>query len=106
MTKFDERFQFVPPHLHERNGNERAIKTFKNHFIAEIDSVNKYLPMHLWRQLIPQACLVLNLIRQSRITPKLSSYTQVHGAYDFNETTVLPPGNRVVVNEKPVVFRS
>ena len=34
MTEKDERFQLVPPHLHRRNLAERAIQTFKNHFIT------------------------------------------------------------------------
>ena len=44
MTKVDEHFQFVPPHLHRQNAAERAIQTFKNYFIYGISSVNKYPP--------------------------------------------------------------
>ena len=44
MTVKDERFQLVPPHLHKRNSAERAIQTFKNHFIAGLASVNKNFP--------------------------------------------------------------
>ena len=73
MTKFDENFQFMYPHLHQQNAAERVIQTFKNQFIAGISSVNKDLPVHIWCRLIPQACLVLNLLRQSRINPKLSA---------------------------------
>ena len=46
---------------------------------------------------------MLNLLQQSRINPKLSAYAQVHGAYDFNATSVAPPGICVVVHEKPAV---
>ena len=70
MTNFDEKFWFVPPYLHRRNTAERAIETFKNHFIDGISSVNKDFPMHIWFRLILQACLALNLLRQSRINPK------------------------------------
>ena len=42
MTAKDERFQLVLPHLHRRNSAERAIQTFKNHFIAGLASVNKH----------------------------------------------------------------
>ena len=48
MKKVDEKFQFMPPHLHQRNAAERAIQTFTNHFIAGLSSVNRYFPMHLW----------------------------------------------------------
>ena len=79
MTKVDEKFQFLPPHLHRQNAAERVICTFKNHLIAGISSIKKYFPMHLGCQFIPQACLVLNVLRQSIINPKLSTYAQVHG---------------------------
>ena len=103
MTKVDEKFQFVPPHLHQLNAAKRQIQTSNNHFIAGISSVNKDFPMHLWCRLIPQACPVLNLPRQSRINPKFSDYEQVHGAYYFNTNPVAPPGTRVVVHENPAV---
>ena len=34
MEEENETFQLVPPHLHRQNAAERAISTFKNHFIA------------------------------------------------------------------------
>ena len=59
--------------------------------------------MNIWCQLFTQACLVLILVRKSRINPKISDYAQVHDAYDFNATPASPPGTRVVVHEKPAV---
>ena len=47
-------FQLVPPGVHRRNAVERAIRTFKNHFIAGLCSVGKDFPLHLWDQLFPQ----------------------------------------------------
>ena len=47
MKEKEERFQLVPPHPHRRNSAERAIQTFKNHFIAGLASVNKNFPVHL-----------------------------------------------------------
>ena len=29
-------FQLVPPHMHLRNSAERAVRTFKNHFIFDL----------------------------------------------------------------------
>ena len=57
MTEKDERFQLIPPHLHRRNSVERAIQTFKNHFIAGIASVNKNFPVNIWCRLIPHYLL-------------------------------------------------
>jgi hypothetical protein len=73
MHANDVDFQLVPPGIHRRNAAKRAIRTFKNHFIAGLCSVDKNFPMHLWDKLIPQAEITLNLLRGSRINPKLSA---------------------------------
>lgn len=62
--------------------------------------------MDLWDRLLPQALLTLNLLRGSRINPKLSAFTQVNGIFDFNRTPVAPPGIRVLVHDKPSQRRS
>jgi hypothetical protein len=54
-----------------------------------------------WDELIPQAELTLNLMRSSGITPYMSAWHQLHGAYSYNRTPIAPPGMRVVVHEKP-----
>jgi Reverse transcriptase (RNA-dependent DNA polymerase) len=58
-------------------------------------------PMHLWHKTIPQAELTLNLLRGSRINPKLSAWEQLHGRYDFNRTPIAPPGIKVLAHERP-----
>jgi hypothetical protein len=54
-----------------------------------------------WDELIPQAELPLNLMRSSGITTHLSAWHQLHGAFNYNQTPIAPPGMRVVVHEKP-----
>ena len=44
----DIHFQLVPPHMHLRNAAERAMITFRNHFIAAICTVEHLLPFYLW----------------------------------------------------------
>jgi hypothetical protein len=46
-------YQLVPPHCHRRNAAERAIRTFKEHFVAGLSSVDPSFPMHLWDRLLP-----------------------------------------------------
>jgi hypothetical protein len=96
----DINFQLVPPNVHRRNAAERAIRTFKNHFIAGLFSVDKSFPLHLWDKLLPQAELTLNLLRGLRINPKLSAHAQLHGNFDFNRTPIATPGIRVLVDMK------
>jgi hypothetical protein len=82
--------QLVPPGVHRRNAAERAIRTFQNHFIAGLCSVDKEFPIHLWDRLLPQAKITLNLLRGSRINPKLSAWAQIHGTFDYNRTPWTP----------------
>ena len=41
-------YQLVTPGEHRCNAVERAIQTFKNHFIVSLCSTNKHFPLHLW----------------------------------------------------------
>jgi hypothetical protein len=66
-------YQLVPPHYHRRNAAEGAIRTFKEHFVAGLSSVDPSFPMHMWDRLLPQAEITLNLLRTSRLHPQLSA---------------------------------
>jgi len=57
--------------------------------------------MHLWDRTIPQAELTLNLLRGSRINPKLSAWEQLHGRYDYTRNPIAPPGIKVLAHLKP-----
>lgn len=103
MDDENETYQLVPPHLHRRNAAERAIQTFKNHFLAGLMSTNPKFPFYLWCRLLPQAVTTLNLLRQSRINPKLSAYAQLNGEFNFNATPLAPPGTKVIVHTKPSI---
>jgi hypothetical protein len=97
----DITFQFVPPYSHRRNSAERAIRSFKDHLIARPFSTDKSFPMYFWDRLLPQAVITLNMLRTSRINPKLSAATHIFGQYDFNRTPMAPPGTRLRVHETP-----
>ena len=47
MTNNSVAYQLVPPHIHRRNLAERAIGTWKDHFIAGLSSLDPQFPMHL-----------------------------------------------------------
>jgi hypothetical protein len=96
----DIQFQLVPPRVHRQNAAERAIRTFKNHFIAMLCSTDKQFPIHLWDRLIPQVVITLNLLRQSRLNPKFSAHVQLHGLFDYNKTPLAPPGTKVLMHKK------
>jgi hypothetical protein len=97
----DVDYQLVPPGVHRCNAAEGCIRTFQNHFIAGLCSVDAKFPLHLWDRLVPQVELTLNLLRGSRINPKLSAWAQVNGSFDFNRTPIGPPGTCVLAHKKP-----
>jgi hypothetical protein len=55
-------FQRVPPKEHRANAAERAIRTFKNHFVLTLCTVDSHFPLSEWDRLLPQATLTLNLL--------------------------------------------
>jgi hypothetical protein len=101
LTQQGITYQLTPPHIHRRNNAERAIQTFKNHFIVGVCSVDPTFPLKLWDKLLPQATITLNLLRKSRINPRMSAYAQLNGHFDFNRTPLPPPGTRIIAHEKP-----
>jgi hypothetical protein len=101
LTANDVDYQLVPPHCHLRNAAERAIRTFKEHFVAGLSSVDPTFPLHLWDRLLPQAEITLNLLRTSRLHPQLSAAAHFHGLVDYNKTAFAPPGCKIIAHEKP-----
>jgi len=93
--------QLVPPDTHRRNLAERAIQTFKSHFIAILAGVDPSFPMNLWDRLVPQAVLTLNLLRQANVAPTVSAYAYVNGPFDFNRIPLAPLGCAVQIHESP-----
>jgi hypothetical protein len=96
LSLYNIAFQRVPPKEHRANAAERAIRTFKNHFISTLCTVDSHFPLSEWDRLLPQAKLTLNLLRSSRIHPSLSAHASLFGHYDFNRVPLAPPGTKVV----------
>jgi hypothetical protein len=75
-------WELVPPDCHQRNIAERAIQTFKNHFVAILSRVDDRFPLFLWCHLIRPAELTINLLQQSNVVPKILAYAHVHGQHN------------------------
>ena len=93
-------YQIASPGDHRLNHAERAIQTFKNHFIAILYGTDSSFPAKQWDRLIKHAIMTLNMCRPSRINRKLSAYQQVWGNFDFNKRPLAPPGYKVVVHDR------
>jgi hypothetical protein len=101
FTTNDVEYQLVTPHCHRRSAAERAIRTFKEHFVAGLSSVDPTFPLHLWDRLLPQAEITLNLPRTSRLHPQFSAAAHFHGLVDYNKTSFAPPGCKITAHKKP-----
>jgi len=101
LKEHDFQYQLVPPDNHRRNAAERAIQTFKNHFISGLASLPNNFPITEWDRLLPQAQLTLNLLRQARTNPNHSAYSYINGEFNFNRTPLAPPGIQTVIHNKP-----
>ena len=100
------KIDLAPPHMHRRNKAERAIRTWKNHFIATLAGLHPNFPMCAWNELIPQAEITINLLRESPTHPRQSAWEAINGAYDFDAHPMAPPGTAVTVHEKPAQRQS
>jgi hypothetical protein len=101
FTANDVDYQLVPPHCHLRNAAERAIRTFKDHFVEGLSSVEPTFSLHLWDRLLPQEEITLNLLRTSRLHPQLSAAAHFYGLMDYNKTAFAAPGCKIIAHEKP-----
>ena len=94
-------FQLVKPHNHRANKAERAVQTFKNHLIAGLCTCDTNFPLLLWSHLVRQAQDSLNMLRTSRVHPKLSAYHVLEGPHNFNRVPFAPPGTRATIFAPP-----
>jgi hypothetical protein len=93
--------RFVPPRQHRTNKAERAIRTWKNHFVSTLFTSDPDFPLDLMDYFIDQAEITINLLRASAITPCISAYQQVRGVFDYCAHPFAPLGTKVVVFESP-----
>ena len=101
LAKNSINFQLVPPDAHRRNAAERAIRTFKNHFLSTLATCHSDFPITEWDRLLPQSQMTLNLLRAARCNPNLSAYAYLAGEHNYNKVPLAPPGTRVFVHAKP-----
>ena len=101
LEENDIGLQLVEPHNHRVNVAERAIQTFKSLFIGGISICDPDFPTILWSRLIHQCQDACNLLRTSRVHPKVSAYHVLEGVHDFNKTPWAPPGTRATIFNPP-----
>ena len=74
-------FQLALPRDHRTNPEKRSIRTFKDHFIANIFGIDDKYPGNQWCRFIKPSTKTLNMLRGSIINPKLSAYQKFWGDF-------------------------
>ena len=93
--------EFVPPGTHRALKAERAIETWKEHFISILAGTDPEFPMQVWDELIVQGEATLNMMRPSNVNPTISAWEHMNGPYNFDRHPLAPAGIKVAVHEKP-----
>ena len=94
-------YQLVPPDNHQRNAAEKAIQTWKDHFVAVLSGTADDFQLHLWCQLLPQMERQLCLLRQTNTNPKVCTHTYLYGPHNYNAEPYVPLGMQALVYDKP-----
>ena len=88
--KWNTNYQLVSPNTHQRNAAERAIHTFKAHFLSLLAGVDPDFPRNLWYLLTPQTEITLNLLRQETLNPAISACSYFHRPFNYDATPIGP----------------
>jgi hypothetical protein len=94
-------YELVPPKEHQCNMAEKAIQTFKDHFVGVLSGCAPSMLIHLWCQLLPQVKRQLLLPPQSCVHPNLSAYAHIYKHHDYNRHPFVPIGMEALVHDKP-----
>jgi len=94
-------YQLVPPSDHRRNVAEKAIQTFKDHFVAVLCGTDESFPLQLWCQILRHAENQLNILRKSRLNPTVSAFEQMYGPHNYDVHPFAILGSAVELHEMP-----
>ena len=95
-------YQLASPNDHRQNPAERAIQDLKAHFISIRAIADPNFGSENWDLLLQHTEDTLNMLRPSKINPKLSAYTTMRGHYNFMKTPMAPAGCKVVIHDRPM----
>ena len=93
-------YQLFPPNLHRHNAAERAICTFKAHFLLILTGISEDSPKNMWDLLIYQTKMTLNLLQKSTLKSDTSAWEHFNGPIRYNQAPLGPLGYKVIMNKK------
>jgi hypothetical protein len=68
----------VPPNQKRANKAERAIQTFRNHFLSILVGTHPNFPINQWHHLLPQTEATLNMMHAWPDNMTISAYHGIH----------------------------
>ncbi len=98
--------QLIPPHNRRVKAAERAIATFKEHFVAALAIVDMLCLLQLWDTFLPQVKLMLNLLRFAHWDLNVSANQELYGALNFDKMPLAPLGTKALVYDDPTTQAS
>ena len=94
-------YRLVPPGNHRTNPAEAAICGGKAHIIAGLQGAHSSFPEQDWDLALPGAELTYNMVRPSRLNPRISAHAQLYGEYNFSSNPLAPFGCEVIIHDRP-----
>ena len=82
----------------EENIAERAIRTFKAHFLSVLAGLDPTFPKFMWDNLLVQTELTINLLQQATLNPSMSAWEYSNGAFDYTVTPLGPIGCKIIIH--------
>ena len=74
--------------------------TFKAKFLSTLAGIAPTFPKNLRDLLLPQTELILNLLRQSTLNPKILAWEYFQVPFDFKSTPLGPLGCPIMIHQK------
>jgi len=101
ICKQEIQFELVPPGNHRQNQAERAIETFKAHFIAILEGIDDKFPLSLWCHLLEPTELRPKSPPPIKGSAKKTAFVHVHGHHDYIKKPFAPLGCAIEAHVKP-----
>ena len=93
------KYQLVLPNNHRSKDSERAIQTFKNHFIAGLCIVDNDFHFQLWDRLLQQATINLNSQTTKNSSPNFSLHPHIW-KIKLQPHTVSPTREKILIHNR------
>ena len=79
---------------------KHEIQTFKNLVVTLHSDMNHNFPKQAGHHIIEHIIVTVNMVRLSRLNPKISVYMQLHGSFAFNKTLLVSTDCKIIIHDR------